>query len=340
MKIFDMMSSQGYLFDWADAPDKNLYKGLLLPNTITHSVSGGFGVMVFQNVARAKYQIWFSNYKITRRIVTLSRADVKMIELSFLIQNNISYELRQGNINHKQWQFNLMNSLAMDSRVQFEENCLYTTLDFHISRDLLESFFEDYPDLVGPFLNGIDANRELLFFKEHLFATPQMIKVVEIILHLLSEPQLNGLLLDLCVTLLLGFAITAKFNTNQSNARYDRKQEIEYRLNAVLAKMLSDLKLFKGISAYAREAGMSSTAFKQNFVKTYGMSPMDVWQKERITSSFAEVVSSDKSITKIAYDYGYGDNAAFTKAFKKEYHLSPSFYRKAIHEDRDKDASF
>jgi AraC-like DNA-binding protein len=329
MKLFDITSTQGFYFDWGDMPHQS-FKGVILPGSSVHSIHGGFGNMVFQMINRPNFDIWFSNYQIIRRLQSHSRADVRMIELSFLLLNNIAYELRHGKVRQKQWQFNLMNSQSMDSKVHFEKDSYYTTLDFHVREPLLEALVLSYPETLTPFLESVYQNVDANFFDKPLFATFQMIQIIEIITHLISQPVVNGMMLDLSVSLLFGFAISCKMEMASSKFRYDRKQEIEYQLNSVLAMMLSDLSSFRGVPFYAREAGMSETRFKEHFNREFGSSPKARWQKERLLHCYSEVVSTNKTFESIAEDHGFADHASFTKAFKNEFHFPPIFYRKSL----------
>lgn len=228
-----------------------------------------------------------------------------------------------------------MNSLCMDSHALFEKDSFYTTLDFHIEETFLDALMETYPDLLGPFVESVKYGKESLFFERPLYASLPMMQTSEIILHLISKPQVNGVLLDLCVTVLLGFAISCKLEMAGSNYRYDRKQEMEYRLGGVLANILSDLSHFGGIPYYARNAGMSTTALKQNFKRQYGTTVKETWEKERLSRCFMEVVSGNKALGEIAFDYGFSDTASFYKAFKRRFHFPPNFYRKTAGKNSD-----
>lgn len=329
MPLFDIRSPQGHYFEWQQQVHKS-YAGLLLPQAELHALHGGYGNMVFQKIERPNYDIWFSNYEIKKLLHTHSRADVPLIELSLLLQNNIAYHMPLGRIRHKQWQFNLMYSLAMDSKAQFDKDCFYTTLDFHAKEHFLDALMAIYPDLLGPFIEAVRNGREVFFYEQHLFASLQMLQTSQLITHLITQARINTVLLDLCVTILFGFAISCKLEMAGSQYRYDRKQEMEYRLKGVLANILSDLTKFAGIASYARQAGMSTTALKQNFKDYHGSTLKETWDKERLSRCFIEVVSTNKSFDEIALDYGFSDGAAFSKAFKRRFHFPPIFFRKTV----------
>ncbi|WP_346238499.1 helix-turn-helix domain-containing protein [Niabella insulamsoli] len=329
MKLFDISALKGQRLEWADSMP-NRYKGIVLPQASLHVVQGGFGNMVFQKIQRPKYALWFSNYEINKRIQTHSRAEIPFIELSLLLQSNISYSSSAGKIRHRQWQFNLINALSMDNRALFEKDCYYTTLDIHLERSYLYALFELFPDLLGPFIAAVESKKEVYLFDKHIYATLQMLQTTELITFLISQPQINAILLDQCVTLLLGFAVSCKIEMASSHFRYDKKQELERRLQAVLSHLLSDLRTFKGVRNYARTAGMSETYLKQHFKQHFKKTLRETWNKERLSRCFMEVVSTTKTFEEIAFDYGFSDSSAFYKSFKRYYQFPPNFYRKTV----------
>ena len=322
-----MTSNRGHIFDWEKAPHST-YKGIILPNADVHSLHGGFGDLVFQDLLRKLYGLWYSNYQCAERFKTHSIADVSLIELSILLENSVAYTFANnlGRISQKRGQFNIFNSLDMDSFVQFEKGALYTTLDIHPKLELLQILYGQYPELLDPLLNAIAARREYMFFEKPLFLTHQMIQLVDLILDLIKRPILDTFLLDLCVITLFGFAIACKLETSNKNVRYERKLDIQERLTG-LAQILIAEKQFRNISYYAREVGMSTASLKNHFRNFYGFGLEEFWRNEKMKSAFQEVVYTDKTIDEIAMDYGYCDSTAFTKAFKKIYKNPPSFFR-------------
>lgn len=330
-KIFDFTTDKDFAYLWDNRPYKS-YNGILLPDAQISSLHGGFGDMVFQKVGRPNYDLWFSVYQIRQRVRSHCRADLLMTELSLLIKNNVSYTMQPpfGHIHQRQWQFNLMHANAMDSKVQFEKDVSYTTMDFHPKLALIEALYEQYPALVEPYLNAIRTRKEMLFYSRHLYTTLEMTQTVEMIFQIISKPQINTYLLDLCVSLLFAFAVTCKLDMHSKNFRYDYKQELKLRLGNLLNVVLSDLQHFYGIKKYAVKAGMSPTALKNNIKNVYDTTLKEMWAKERMLHCFDRVVHSNESFDSIASEFGFSDGAAFSTAFKKRYQFPPSYFRKSI----------
>lgn len=327
MKIFDISSDLNHIFDWTDLPDAS-YKGIILPNAKIHSLHGGFGNFVFQHIPRKIYSLWFSNYECRQRFKTHSLADVRLIELSILLENSISYTFGNplGRLHQKGGQFNIFNSLDIDNKVQFEKSAFYTTLDIHPDVELLMLLYEEYPELLDPLLEAIAAQKEYLFFEKPLFLTYPMIQLVDQILDLLKSTPLNTFLLDMCVVTLFALAVSCKLDMYSKNYSHERKQEIEQKLAGLMYLLLSEEK-FISTKYYAQHIGMSSSSLKQHFRKFYGSGLEEFWRKERMKKAFQDVVTSNIVIDALADKYNYSDGPAFTKAFKRIYKFPPSFYR-------------
>ncbi|MGF7230395.1 helix-turn-helix domain-containing protein [Arachidicoccus sp.] len=327
--LFDIQSDFGDYFGFENRVHKS-YKGLILPGSELYSLHGDFGNMVFQGIFRPLYHIWFSNYETRQRRHTLSRAAYGSVELSMLIRSNIAYNLWQpsGRVLHKQSQFNLIHSTHMENKALFEKDSFYTTLDYHAQPLLLDMLYQQYPEIMYDFLNEIEAGRNVLFYPKHLYATLPMLQLARTITALLAEPILDTFLLDTSVILLFGFAIRCSLEMSSKRFRYDQKKEMDEKLNAALAALLSDLKKFRGIAYYARMVGMSATSFKKLFQLILNEGPYGVWNKNRMNEVFQDVVHTNLTFDDIAINHGFAGGDSLTKAFKKYHKVPPSYYRK------------
>lgn len=97
--------------------------------------------------------------------------------------------------------------------------------------------------------------------------------------------------------------------------------------------------IFQSVSsiAMAREAGYSLFHFQRVFKDTTGYTPKAYVRSRRLTIAAQELLETNNDIIIIAEDAGFESQAAFTKAFRKQYGISPGKYRSiGFHkEDRD-----
>jgi AraC-like DNA-binding protein len=82
------------------------------------------------------------------------------------------------------------------------------------------------------------------------------------------------------------------------------------------------------VAALAREAGLSRTALSERFRHFLGEPPMAYLTRWRLRLGARELTATGRSVAQIAYGVGYESEAAFNRAFKREYGLPPARYRR------------
>lgn len=75
-------------------------------------------------------------------------------------------------------------------------------------------------------------------------------------------------------------------------------------------------------------AGLSQKYFCQFFKDTTGTTPVHYLTAYRVERAARKLLSTDLSVTRIAYDCGFNDLSYFIKTFKAFKHTSPNLYRK------------
>lgn len=82
------------------------------------------------------------------------------------------------------------------------------------------------------------------------------------------------------------------------------------------------------IPILSRRACLSATSFKESFRRLYGQS-VHAWLRQRRMEQAAELLqSSALSVLGVAQSVGYASASQFTAAFRRQYGLTPSQYRK------------
>ena len=83
----------------------------------------------------------------------------------------------------------------------------------------------------------------------------------------------------------------------------------------------------KKISA---ETGLSQRSIQKQFLEHVGLQPVSLHASHRFIKSLQQIISTSSSLTSIAYDCGYYDQAHFVKEFKRFTGISPFHARKAL----------
>ncbi len=100
------------------------------------------------------------------------------------------------------------------------------------------------------------------------------------------------------------------------------------RVNAVLQYIMENFKNEILLEEAAAISHMTPNAFCKYYKKITGRTFMDTVIDYRINHAIQHVINSDRSISDICFDSGFGDISHFHKLFKNKTSLSPLNYRK------------
>jgi len=84
------------------------------------------------------------------------------------------------------------------------------------------------------------------------------------------------------------------------------------------------------IADLAREAGTSRSVFAERFREYLGEPPVAYLTRWRLQLGAQMLRSSSRSVAEIASEVGYESEAAFNRAFKREFDAPPARYRSAV----------
>lgn len=82
------------------------------------------------------------------------------------------------------------------------------------------------------------------------------------------------------------------------------------------------------VDQLAREVALSRSALAERFVATIGLPPMQYLTQWRLTLAAQALRAGSESIARIAERSGYDSEAAFTRAFKREFGVPPTVWRR------------
>ena len=86
------------------------------------------------------------------------------------------------------------------------------------------------------------------------------------------------------------------------------------------------------VQTLSEEAGMSRSGFADKFKQMVNMSPMEYVTGWRMQNAYDALISDHKSVMQLAEDCGYQSEAAFRKAFKKQFGVGPGTVRREAKE--------
>jgi AraC-like DNA-binding protein len=100
------------------------------------------------------------------------------------------------------------------------------------------------------------------------------------------------------------------------------------RINPVFAYLVENFRGHVSLDAAAGIANMTPNAFCKYFKKTTRKTFMETTIEYRLNYAIQQLVQTDKPISIISFESGFGDVSHFYKMFKIKMHMSPLNYRK------------
>jgi AraC family transcriptional regulator, alkane utilization regulator len=92
------------------------------------------------------------------------------------------------------------------------------------------------------------------------------------------------------------------------------------------------------VDELARAVGLSRSALAQRFAELTGQPPMHYLTRWRLQLAAKQLTSADKPLIAVAAQVGYDSEAAFNRAFKREFGMPPSSWRKAQKKNEEETA--
>jgi len=105
------------------------------------------------------------------------------------------------------------------------------------------------------------------------------------------------------------------------------------RINTVLGYIIDNYKNEISLDQAAALINMTPNAFCKYYKKTTKKTFIETVTDYRINYAIQQLVNSDKSISAICFENGFGDLSHFYKLFKRKMKLSPLKYRKEFRKD-------
>ncbi len=102
----------------------------------------------------------------------------------------------------------------------------------------------------------------------------------------------------------------------------------DQRVSRVLARIHRDFASDIGLEELAREAALSRSAFSQRFRDLAGLAPIAYLTKWRMLAASGLLKTSGLSVAGVSAEVGYASDIAFTRAFKREFGVTPSSFRR------------
>jgi len=115
---------------------------------------------------------------------------------------------------------------------------------------------------------------------------------------------------------------------DQNMSIAERSTAEQERINPVYAYLVENFRPQVSLEAAAGIANMTTNAFCKYFKKITRKTFMETIIEYRLNYAIQQLVQTDKPISDISYESGFGDVSHFYKTFKQKMQISPLNYRK------------
>lgn len=122
---------------------------------------------------------------------------------------------------------------------------------------------------------------------------------------------------------------------DQNPSIAERKPAEQERINPVFAYLVESFRGQVSLDEAASIANMTPNAFCKYFKKITRKTFMETIIEYRLNYATQQLVQTDKPISEISFDSGFGDVSHFYKMFKVKMNMSPLNYRKKFMRDLD-----
>jgi len=100
------------------------------------------------------------------------------------------------------------------------------------------------------------------------------------------------------------------------------------RIGRAIAAVLDCPSAAHSVTTLGREAGMSRSAFARDFKSALGIAPMEFVTRIRLDFARRLLASTGRSVEAVAADVGFSSRSHFSRAFRDQYGIDPSTFRR------------
>lgn len=148
------------------------------------------------------------------------------------------------------------------------------------------------------------------------------------LLKLVEQPSNFRIFMGLMDILQSLSATTDYHLLDEQNTIAEKSANEQERINAVYAYLVENFREQVSLEKAAAIAHMTPSAFCKYFKKVTRKTFMETVIHYRLNYATQQLIQTDKSISEISFDSGFGDVSHFYKMFRSKMQLSPLHYRK------------
>jgi AraC family transcriptional regulator, transcriptional activator of the genes for pyochelin and ferripyochelin receptors len=310
-------------------------QALLTPNLFTDfddvislQAAGPYGTFRFHELKNESYCVTHDSYRAHEDMKLSVSATGQSLSLHYNLRNNFHWSLK--GLKQKlllKNQYNMVYLPDFECEYQLKKHLQYTNFGLVFTEEYLQRCHDAFPFL-AEFFDHVKHKVPAIVNENHFSATPEMMIVIQSILHCNYIGTLKKMYLDSKVPELL--LLSFQNSPDQADSKVHLHQSDIQKIHKAKEYLLANMDNPCSIKELARAVGLNDCKLKRGFKQVYSNTVFGILLDERMQKAKALLTESDLSIQEIATITGYKNLSNFTAAFKRKFGYPPSSLKASL----------
>ena len=325
MEKLEMETGEGEKLSFDSAIPNEIVSQILPP--VDQSVFSlyGQGSYLTQKIQIENLAIWHISHTIFKDTILHCTRSESFLYLHMVLKSSAHLEtkgLKTADI--LEGQFNITFLPYVDVKSVYKPGKQVSVL-IPYSVEHLSKFVQEFQGL-EKFLSNVENNIASRLAPRHIFASAEMIRVVNEILYARFTKPLNTLYIETKSLELLFLAIRKL--TNEKGNKIITKQADIQKIHSAKEWLMENIDDPGTLAQLASRVHTNEFKLKSIFKEVYGTTVFDFLLNARMENAKKLLLETELPIADIGYLAGYSSPATFTSAFRKHFGYAPKFVRK------------
>jgi len=302
-------------------------KPLVINGASCQACAGEFGYILLQQIDTPKFSLRQLHFRFNQPTRIGITQEDPLVEIYINLGSEVQFHVHQvGNIAMNTSAYNIFYSPFIKCEYFFLQGLDYKTLSISCPPLLLSSLAQAFP-IMDKIVEKTKQQKPFLLFGGDTTVSREMMHVIRDITQCSYTGELLKAYLEArTVDILLLCLKKERYNGTPSPSRLHEHDIII--IEAVRTDLLQNLDKTYTLAELAMKSGISKSKLARGFKHVTGSTVYGYQLRARLERAKELLLTSDTPISSIGAETGYQAVDGFSKAFKKQYGLSPMDYRK------------
>lgn len=311
---------------FSDTPPDHL-KPLIVNGATCQAASGSFGYILSQQISTSRFIIRQLHLQFRYPTKLKVTHESPLVEIHLNLGPLLHLHLNGlGNLSFKKGTYNIIYSPALKNELFLQIEQAYQILSISCPVELLASLSQAFP-VMKKLVEQTQQQQPAILFACNASVSRELMQIIQNIINCEYTGELLQAYREARITDLLLLCLTSEPpNPHRPGVRLLAK-DIDI-IEAIKAELLNNLDKTYTLDELAHKAGMNKTKLTKGFKQVTGAPLYNFQLHARLEKANRLLLTTQLPISAIGTEIGYFGVDGFSKAFKKQYGLSPSDFRK------------